>query len=214
MNSAFGGPGLRDAWPTAASRGLTPASHCSRPSRARRGEFGVCSGVLTSVGFSSHFPAQGERGWTCDQTHCPLNFILQNWAWGLGRLSGLLGFTPMWESPVCGPGPRECTDEDGVRGPSCDTSSLRGGADSRHPWSSRPRPWREEGSDSSRPPPPPHLAEALRTSENKVAAISNFSVSQESSFQPSWSTAGGGAGVGTDPRPWRWGQAGCREPVS
>lgn len=133
MNSAFGGPGLRDAWPTAASRGLTPASHCSRPSRARRGEFGVCSGALTSVGFSSHFPAQGERGWTCDQTHCPLNFILQNWAWGLGRLSGLLGFTPMWESPVCGPGPRECTDEDGVRGPSCDTSSLRGGADSRHP---------------------------------------------------------------------------------
>lgn len=28
-------------------------------------------------------------------------------------------------------------------------------ADTRHPWSSRPRPWREEGSDSSRPPPPP-----------------------------------------------------------
>lgn len=87
-------------------------------------------------------------------------------------------------------------------------------ADTRHPWSSRPRPWREEGSDSSRPPPHPHLAEALQSSENKVAAISNFSVSQESSFQPSWSTAGGGAGVGTDPHPWRWGQAGRREPVS
>lgn len=209
MNSAFGGPGLRDAWPTAASRGLTPASHCSRPSRAQGGEFGVYSGALTSVGFSSHFPAQGERGWTCDQTHCPLNFILQNWAWGLGRLSGLLGFTPMWESPVCGPGPRECTDEDGVGGPSCDTSSLRGGADSRHPWILTPLAGRRKRQLQT-----PHLAEALRTSENKVAAISNFSVSQESSFQPSWSTAGGGAGVGTDPRPWRWGQAGRREPVS
>lgn len=151
----------------------------------------------------------------CDQTHCPLNFILQNWAWGLGRLSGLLGFTPMWESPVCGPGPRECTDEDGVRGPSCDTSSLRGGADSRHPTplvlSPSPLAGRRKRQFQTSPP---HLAEALRTSENKVAAISNFSVSQESSFQPSWSTAGGGAGVGTDPHPWRWGQAGRREPVS
>lgn len=94
----------------------------------------------------------------CDQTHCPLNFILQNWAWGLGRLSGLLGFTPLWESPVCGPGPRECTDEDGVGGPSCDTSSLRGGADSRHPTplvlSPSPLAGRRKRQFQTSPPPP------------------------------------------------------------